>query len=269
MTNEGASPAGGSARPPSDPTVEISAEEQAAFEQEHDIAETELVFGLVGALGTNIDRIINLLHLCLEKMAYTGVEISLSSLLREIEWEQPLVKSPKLDSYILSHMNAGNLLRKEWDRADALALLGVAKLVTERQELERDGAPSQRRAWIIRQLKTPQEVETLRDVYGSRFFLIAAYSPSDERSAWLDEKITDTRHSSVQSKWDATTEQLLQRDQSEGGEYGQNVRDTFHRADLFVDASKEADTKGSVRAAAGGGTRASLPHTDKGRVCPL
>jgi deoxycytidylate deaminase len=246
MTNEGASSAGGSSQPSGDRTVDISVEERAAFEQEHDIAETELVFGLVGALGTNIDRITHLLHLRLEKMAYTGVEISLSSLLREIEWEQPLVKSPKLDSYILSHMNAGNRLRKGWDRPDALTLLGITKIVTERQRLEADGASSRRRAWIIRQLKTPQEVETLRNVYGSRFFLIAAYSPSDERLHWLDEEITQSRNSSKQSTWEATAEDLLNRDQSESGTFGQNVLDTFHRADLFVDASKDGDTEANL-----------------------
>ena len=227
-------------------SVKIESEASEMFAREHEVADTELIFGLVGALGTNMDRISNLLHLRLEKMAYVGTEIHLSALLREVAWEEELVKSPELDTYILSHMDAGNLLRESWERPDALALLGVAKISTEREDPLKSNALGKRRAWIIRQLKTPEEVETLRNVYGSRFFLIAAYSPSDERSAWLDEEITKTRHSSVQSKWDATTEQLLQRDQSEGGEYGQNVRDTFHRADLFVDASKEADTQAQL-----------------------
>jgi deoxycytidylate deaminase len=227
-------------------TVEITDRERAEFRREHDVAETELVFGLVGALGTDIDRISHLLHLRLEAMSYVAREIHLSSLLREVDWQPPLTKSERLDSYILAHMDAGNRLRREWDRPEALALLGVAKLSTERRAQESDGELIARQAWILRQLKTPREVQTLRDVYGSRFFLIAAYSPGDERAAWLDDEIAKSRHSSDQSRWEATTSQLLSRDQSEGGEYGQNVLDTFHRADLFVDASKAGDTEAQL-----------------------
>jgi deoxycytidylate deaminase len=226
--------------------VEITDPERAEFRREHEVADTELVFGLVGALGTNIDRISHLLHLRLEAMGYVAREIHLSSLLREIDWQPSLAKSEHLDNYILAHMNAGNRLRQEWDRTDALALLGAAKLSSERRSHESDAEPVVRQAWILRQLKTPQEVQTLRNVYGSRFFLIAAYSPGDERAAWLDDEITKSRHSSDQSKWEATTSQLLTRDQSEGGEFGQNVLDTFHRADLFVDASKAGDTEAQL-----------------------
>jgi len=238
--------AGPQAAPGGADTVEITGPERAEFRREHDVADTELVFGLVGALGTNIDRISHLLHLRLEAMGYVAREIHLSALLREVDWQPPLIKSEDLDSYVLAHMNAGNRLRREWDRPDALALLGVAELSTERRAHENDAEPVARQAWILRQLKTPQEVQTLRDVYGSRFFLIAAYSPGDERAAWLDEDITKSRHSSDQSKWEATTSQLLARDQSEGGEHGQNVLDTFHRADLFVDASKAGDTEAQL-----------------------
>ncbi len=238
--------AGPRAAPCGAETVEITDRERAEFRREHDVAETELVFGLVGALGTNIERISHLLHLRLEAMGYVAREIHLSSLLREIDWQPPLTKSQDLDSYILAHMDAGNRLRREWDRPDALALLGVAKLSTERRAHASDGEPVARQAWILRQLKTPREVQTLRNVYGSRFFLVAAYSPDDERDTWLDDEITKSRHSSDQSKWEATTSELLTRDQSEGGEYGQNVLDTFHRADLFVDASKAGDTEAQL-----------------------
>jgi deoxycytidylate deaminase len=227
---------------PAPPAAAVSVEELEGFARDHEIAETELVFGLVGALGTDIERVNELLHLALEQMAYTTREIRLSSLLREIEWDEPLNEKAERDVYISTHMDAGDRLRREWERPDALALLASAKILTQREALAAAGKPLTRCAWVLRQLKTPAEVQTLRRVYGLRFFLIAAYTPDDERASWLHEAIKRSRRSSDTSKWQVTTAELLRRDQSEDGPYGQDVRDTFHRADLFVDASSDANT---------------------------
>jgi cytidine deaminase len=228
------------------PSSELAADagEQAeSYALEHRISETELVFGLVGALGTDMERVSGELHLALEDMAYQAQEIRLSSLLREIERDEPLDENAKLDSYIAAHMDAGDRLRSDWGRSDALALLAVAKIAAERDRLLEAEESLERRAWILRQLKTPDEVQTLRDVYGSRFFLIAAYTPDDERAEWLNREITASRLTSDHSKWDVEAIELLRRDQSEAPPYGQNVRDTFHRADLFVDAGLEANLR--------------------------
>lgn len=228
--------------PPARLAAAVSADEMETFARDHEIAETELVFGLVGALGTDIERVSELLHLALEQMAYTTREIHLSSLLREIEWDEPLNEKAKLDVYISTHMDAGDRLRREWERPDALALLASAKILAQREALAAAGESLTRCAWVLRQLKTPAEVQTLRRIYGSRFFLIAAYTPDDERASWLHEAIKKSRRSSDTSKWQVTTAELLRRDQSEDGPYGQDVRDTFHRADVFVDAGSDANT---------------------------
>lgn len=220
--------------------------EQESFALEHDLAETELVFGLVGALGTDMKRVSELLHLALEEMDYQAHEIRLSALLREIDWDEPLVEDAKLDSYIAAHMDAGDRLRADWKRADALALLATAEIVRERDTPMGKEQPSLRRAWVLNQLKTPDEVQTLRDVYGSRFFLVAAYTPDDERVERLNEAITTSRRSSDRTKWEVSASELLHRDQSEDPPFGQNVRDTFHRADLFVNAGRDADTRSQL-----------------------
>jgi deoxycytidylate deaminase len=232
-------------QPDATPAVQASAEAE-SFALEHEIAETELVFGLVGALGTDMERVSGMLHIALEGMDYRTREIRLSSLLREVDWDVPLKEHAKLDSYLAAHMDAGDRLREEWQRPDALALLAVAKISGERDELAAAGELLRRRAWVLRQLKTPQEVQTLRDVYGSRFFLVAAYTPDDERIGWLESAITTSRKSSDHSKWEFETGDLLRRDQSETSPFGQNVRDTFHRADLFVNAGSDANTKAQL-----------------------
>jgi cytidine deaminase len=217
------------------------------FAIEHEVAETELIFGLVGALGTDMDRVTREVHLALEEMDYQAQEIRLSSLLREIDQtDVSLNENAKLDSYLATHMDAGDQLRSDWQRPDALALLAIAKIASERDKLLEAAQSLSRRAWILRQLKTPEEAQTLREVYGSRFFLIAAYTPDDERAEWLIQAVTDSRRSSDHSKWEVDVEELLRRDQSEEKAFGQNVRDTFHRADLFVNAGRESNLRPQI-----------------------
>lgn len=216
------------------------------FALEHEMAETELVFGLVGALGTDVDRVSQELHLALEGVDYRASEVRLSGLLREIDWDAPLDETAKFDTYLSTHMDAGDRLRSEWRRPDALALLTVAKIAADRDALAAAGEPLMRRAWVLHQLKTPGEVQTLRDVYGSRFFLVAAYTPDDERAEWLNQKITASRRSGDRTKWEVDSAELLRRDQAEDPPYGQDVRDTFHRADLFVNAGSEANTRSQL-----------------------
>lgn len=216
------------------------------YRLEHEIAETELVFGLVGALGTDMGRVTEQLHLALDQFGYRTSEIRLSTLLREVDWDKPLDEKAKLDAYIATHMDAGDRLRRECARADASALLATAKIVAARDDLIASDEPHTRRAWVVRQLKTPQEAQTLRDVYGSRFFLIVAYRPDDERAAWLEEAISISRYTADRSKWQFDYADLLRRDQSEEPPYGQDVRDTFHCADLFVNASRQANMRAQL-----------------------
>jgi hypothetical protein len=45
--------------------------------------------------------------------------------------------------------------------------------------------PIDRFAYIIRQLKHPEEVKLLRQVYGKQFVLVSAYAPEDKRQRRL------------------------------------------------------------------------------------
>jgi len=109
------------------------------------------------------------------------------------------------------------------------------------------GGIIQRRAYILRSLKHPDEAETLRQVYGSSFFLIAAYAPHNSRRNNLARGIAQTRNEYPVERHYAAAEALMNRDQEElGMPHGQNLRDTFHRADAFVDTTDPATLRGSI-----------------------
>lgn len=91
-----------------------------------------------------------------------------------------------------------------------------------------------RHAFILRSLKTPDELETLRAVYGPRLVVIAAYSPKDKRHQHLADLIEDSRNNADRTTWLHQPEELIARDEKEEIERGQDVSGTFHRADFFV-----------------------------------
>jgi deoxycytidylate deaminase len=96
-----------------------------------------------------------------------------------------------------------------------------------------------RKAFIIRSLKRPEEVDTLRAIYGNAIIVVAAHSPLRSRSnrlTWEISKSGKGTESPESRRPDA--EKLIARDESEASiREGQRVTDTFPLADVFVDAS--------------------------------
>jgi cytidine deaminase len=202
-------------------------------------AQTELIIGLVGAVGINLDAFIDELGYVLSGFAYRAHSIHLTDQLRELDWDEELVEEPH-DERIWSYMTAGNRLCEEWKRLDAFALLAINAITLKRKEVGgNDQSPLDRNAYILRSLKRSAEVELLRQVYGSRFVLISLYAPEKVRRRYLKDKIRQSRV----VPWDPApvypAKKLIRRDRSEESDYGQDVEDTFHRGDFFIDATAE------------------------------
>jgi deoxycytidylate deaminase len=198
----------------------------------------ELFFGLVGAVGTNLDRVATSLTKALATADFETEVIKLSDLLRGLEKYKDL-PTKFADEYIDKHMSAGDEFRTITGRKEAVALLGVGKVKEIRvSEGKKDGEIIPNRAFIFRSLKTPAEVEALRKIYGASFFLIAAYAGLQDRRISLAKRVAKTRSSFPYERHFAVVDRLIDRDQEEiGNASGQNTRDSFHRADLFVDTS--------------------------------
>src|SRR5579864_9242092 len=132
----------------------------------------EIVFGLVGAVGTDLDLIERALSEELEAVSYKCEPIKLSKLMHGLPaspWKD-LKDSPEYERY-WTHMTAGNDFRKLLDRGDALALLAVGAIREVRQEKSGSSdKPLPRQAYMLNSLKHPSEVESLRSIYGKSFF---------------------------------------------------------------------------------------------------
>lgn len=75
-------------------------------------------------------------------------------------------------------MNRGNEARHKTGRADILALVAIADSRVKRGS---DNRPLPGRAFILRQLKRPEEVQLLRRTYGTGFVLLGIFSPRAAR----------------------------------------------------------------------------------------
>ena len=217
----------------------------------------ELFIALVGAVGTDLELVVRLLTEALATVKYSTkrtesgeTSIRLAKLLHQIDKYKDLKTSP-VDVYTDEHMSAGDDFRKLTEHDDALALLAITEIMDERK----DAAERQllvdkvipRRAYILRSLKNPKELQKLRDVYDSAFYLVAAYSPHEARRDHLAKRIAESRSEYPADRHFDKAEHLIQRDQEEiGMPHGQNVRGIFHRADVFVDTTNSELLKRSV-----------------------
>jgi len=202
-----------------------------------DREDPEIVIGLVAPVGTEKQIIIDQLRDSLKSFGYRSIPIKLSSALQAVKDKHgiDLVESPE-DARISSYMDAGNRVREQTKRGEALALWAVNDIAFKRAELE---ATAKKRAYVLDSLKHPDEVQLLRKIYGPGFYLVGVYSPRDKRFDFL--------HTSKGIS-EVSANNLIERDHHEDipGGFGQDTRETFHLADLFVSLTNPAEARNQV-----------------------
>jgi deoxycytidylate deaminase len=206
----------------------------------------ELFFALVYPVGTDADLVVDVLSSALVNVDYHP------EVVRLIDRLAPHTSQDVFTRY-MQRMDDGNELRKRCNRADAFALFYASAMTGERAAvlpLKEVAARTQpRHAYIIRSLKRPEEVNTLRDMYGDALIVLAAHSPRQARSDRLTWQIarSSTEATSSESRR-PQAEQLIARDEIESGDqqFGQQVSETFPMADMFVDASDRETLERSI-----------------------
>lgn len=201
------------------------------------------MFGLVFAVGTDYKPVLEYLKDHVKLSGYTAHELRLSDWFGEsterLGLHQDLPEEPEYDR-IASRIEAGNKIRATTGRKDIMALISAAKIFSTR-ETDADDNPiaQKRRAHILVLLKRPEEVESLRQIYGPGFFLIGIFADEAERIDYL------TNRKGLEPK---QAHDLIDIDQKQTAEeFGQRTRDTFQMADLFVGVAGKEYEKGLQR----------------------
>jgi deoxycytidylate deaminase len=196
----------------------------------------EIVFGVVAPLGTRVDLVQEIIHDRLQHFGYALESVRFSELIETLEGFATKLDASSNERRFATYMNAGNELRKK--RADLLALAAIRHV--QRIRLEKGAQsrePLKRIAYFLRTLKHPEEVRTLREVYGNGFFLLGVSSARKTRFEYLHE------HKNIEK---SQANELLERDESEEEGYGQQTRDAFQLADAFIALGDENEYKKDI-----------------------
>ncbi|UHC14452.1 deaminase [Methylobacterium currus] len=207
----------------------------------------ELVFGIVGPIGVDLDGVIKSLTERLKQVNYAPQVIHLTDLMEDDRIAESIDKTSYYKKYT-SLIKYANAFREIADEKAALAGLAVFEIRRIREQKTKDpDRPALGTAYIIRQFKRPEEIDLMRKVYGRKFIQISVYGSPNERRKKLIEKI---KSYDLSPKNDTNVESeaihLIDIDHNQvDDENGQRLSDVFHLGDVFVDgidASKADQT---------------------------
>ncbi|UAA40041.1 dCMP deaminase family protein [Paraneptunicella aestuarii] len=189
---------------------------------ESNIKDSELIIGIVSAVGTENRLVTEPLQDGLEGFGYSVVEIRVSSILPVFD-KSGISKEYKRIRHYMEH---GDLLREQCGN-NAILAAGVASKIQE----ERKGQSSRKTAYIINSLKHPSEVELLRKIYGDGFYLFGIHADINRRRNYLKQK----------NCTEVEANELIQIDEDEKISHGQKTRDTYHLSDFFLNLGRNQD----------------------------
>lgn len=196
----------------------------------------ELVIGLVGAAGADLDTATKAVREALAPYGYQAESIKISSLMPEMPGGAYLLETQLEDERIRSYMDAGDRIRDESCRDDAMAALAVGQITDYRAENSDHQEAIPGITYVLDSLKHPAEVDALRRVYRDRFTLISVHSPTEARREVLQRKIAAShdQREHPEAFSDIATEIMDRDEQDDDHGFGQNVREAFVMGDVYV-----------------------------------
>lgn len=186
------------------------------------INNSELIIGIVSAVGTESKLVTEPLKDRLGRFGYATEEIRVSQIL-------PVCDSNVSEFERIRHyMEAGDTLREK-SANNAILAAGATKLIAGKRG---DITLNTKRAYIVNSLKHPEEVAFLRKVYGDGFYLFGIHADEKRRHHFLTE---DKGCKSTEA------DLLIKIDEGESIDHGQKTRDTFHLSDFFLNLGRNND----------------------------
>ena len=195
--------------------------------------DTEIVIGLVGAVGTPHGQVVDILTERLKAFNYNTKEIRVShDVIHTLYQDIPDNITSEFER-ITTYIDKGNKARKDSGDNSILALGVSSEIFRNREQDEQNNIkPTIRTAYIINSLKNPEEVTRLRSIYTEGFYLIGIHSDKKRRYDYL------TKDKLIEKE---KAEKLIERDEDEVEGHGQHTRDTFHLSDFFVHLDSDVD----------------------------
>jgi deoxycytidylate deaminase len=215
----------------------------------------EIFIALVAPTGSNSEDVCAALIDALGEFDYTGEVISLSALIGAFtETGQKETYASEYDR-VKALIAEGDKLRNDSSDPTFVAKIGILEIIRLRELCL--GASSghlkycEKRAYILRSLKRPEEIEFLRELYGHSLRIVSVYTPFDKRINNLALKISNGRVSELKLAQPKAIELVNQDEIETSLRFGQNTRDTFPLADYFLSTVNREELKEGCRRFAG------------------
>lgn len=215
-----------------------------------------LFFGLVAPIGTKIDLLQKTLVEELKSYGYDVEKINVSDIIGSVSTALSLEGGDVRPLRIKDKIALGNSICREASSKDYLAKAAVKKIkntldkYNERKVSDNDLESNQKKplAFIIRQLKRPDEIILLKKVYGAQFIQISANNDTEIRRAVLRDLVFREYPEQKPLEVDLTVERLISDDSEETSDlYGQRISKTFYTADFFVNCKNTNSVSSDLR----------------------
>ncbi len=200
--------------------------------------QNSLVFGLVGPIGVDMDAVQDSIKDALLPIGYSVEIIHISNLLEELfdveKLEKTILKRKDIRHFSteadkkIAVANEICAIAKTPDALAQLAIRAIRQIKTEKENTSKT-------VFIIRQLKRPDEIKLLRQVYGKHFVQISATAKKEARISSIANKLATVP--SIKPGRDAEdhARRIVDVDEFEKSEdFGQRIEDVYHLADFFV-----------------------------------
>lgn len=189
----------------------------------------ELIIGLCGAIGSGVKPLKTTLKKKLEDCGYDVYHIRLSDLIIKASGNNSLQDLSGYERYLLLQ-DAGDSLRKNHKKT-ILAALAIKEIATLRKmhygkdkELGEVIKTDKKVAYILDQLKHPDEADLLKTVYNHNFYLVGLIRTEKERRVNLEEE----------NILPEQIDELIRRDRKDNDSFGQQVEKTLFKSDYFI-----------------------------------
>lgn len=223
----------------------------------------ELVFALIAPIGVDLDLVCRILDQSLAEKRYVSEVIRLTDIMTDIPVSVTLTDSSFVAAYQQKIAYANEVRRVLGDTG--LAALAVSAIRTSRRaewkqrEISgaediptadaRDSVPVPNRAYVIRQLKRPEEVTLLRQIYGKHLVAVSVFAPVSARIKKIRDKERSSRGGLISNEeCEHLARSIVSQDSNEIPDaHGQNVRDAFPLADVIIDGTSEGVCQKTLR----------------------
>lgn len=198
----------------------------------------ELIVGLVARMGVDTSGIVPSISDELDRYGYKVHIIRVTDLIRNFEEKLGLDESNTYNRY-KSYIKACNKLRREIGDA-VMADLAITDIRSKREQETNDPSNTTTRiAYIINQIKRPEESERFRKVFGEHYVQISCHADESVRISRLQSRIAaDNPGNPKGYHWDLQARELVFMDETEENEEnGQRVRQVFPLSDIIINAN--------------------------------